>query len=128
MRIVLIVLVFIPALAFSQIVYKCPDSSGTIKFQQLPCDGGKEVLVKPILNGQGADASKMVEYNRKIDEERNKAEAEKEIALKEENNKRASEEIIKEKGIKNGKTRDERFNECFYGGYRRCSDILNEDR
>ena len=41
-------------------MYKCPDSSGVIKFQQMPCSptgGGEAVTVKPIPSGVGSGLS-----------------------------------------------------------------------
>lgn len=42
--------------AFGQ-VYKCPDASGVIRFQQTPCDGGQAIAVKPIPTGAGSGLS-----------------------------------------------------------------------
>ncbi len=46
--------------AIGQQMYKCPDSSGVIKFQQMPCSptgGGETVTVKPIPSGAGSGLS-----------------------------------------------------------------------
>ena len=42
--------------AFGQ-VYKCPDTSGVVRFQQTPCEGGQAIAVKPIPTGAGAGIS-----------------------------------------------------------------------
>ncbi|MFZ1641691.1 MAG: DUF4124 domain-containing protein [Candidatus Contendobacter sp.] len=47
----LVAILAIPA--FGQAVYKCPDSSGTVLFQQVPCAGGQAIIQtkpKPIFN------------------------------------------------------------------------------
>lgn len=43
--------------AFGQAVYKCPDASGVVRFQQMPCEGGKAIAVKPIPTGAGSGLS-----------------------------------------------------------------------
>ena len=53
-------LAVVPAVAFSQTMYKCPDPSGTIRFQQVPCSptgGGEEMAVKSIPTGAGSGLS-----------------------------------------------------------------------
>ena len=42
--------------AFGQ-VYQCPDTSGVVRFQQTPCEGGKTVPIKPIPTGAGSGIS-----------------------------------------------------------------------
>jgi hypothetical protein len=43
--------------AFGQPIYKCPDVSGVIRFQQTPCEGGQPIAVKPIPTGAGSGLS-----------------------------------------------------------------------
>ncbi len=46
--------------AFGQSMYKCPDPSGVVKFQQMPCTlqgGGEAVTVKAIPTGAGSGLS-----------------------------------------------------------------------
>lgn len=46
--------------ALSQTMYKCPDPSGVVKYQQMPCSptgGGEAVQVKPIAAGTGSGLS-----------------------------------------------------------------------
>lgn len=42
---------------YGQTMYKCPSPSGTINFQQTPCQGGEEQQAKPITSGQGTGLS-----------------------------------------------------------------------
>ena len=37
-------------------VYKCPDVNGVVRFQQMPCEGGQAITVKP-LAGSGTGLS-----------------------------------------------------------------------
>jgi len=76
--------------ATGQTMYKCPDPSGTVKFQQMPCSptgGGEAVKVKPIPAGAGSglsDSAKQylddqtaqrAERNRLADEENKRQQA-----------------------------------------------------
>lgn len=50
-RWVMMILVLIWAPVFGQTMYKCPDESGVVKFQQMPCSptgGGEAVQVKKL--------------------------------------------------------------------------------
>ncbi|MBE2293523.1 MAG: hypothetical protein IAF00_01175 [Phycisphaerales bacterium] len=66
-----------------QTMYKCPDPSGTARFQQMPCSptgGGEAVTVKSIPSGAGSgisdDAKNYMQERDKYWEERDKAAAE----------------------------------------------------
>lgn len=71
---------------FGQTMYKCPDPSGVVKFQQMPCSptgGGETMTVKPLAgSGTGlSDAAKayLAERDRyRAEEAKAKAEADKE--------------------------------------------------
>lgn len=72
--------------AFGQTMYKCPDPSGVVKFQQMPClptGGGETMTVKPLAgSGTGlSDNAKayLAERDRyRAEEAKAKAEQEKE--------------------------------------------------
>lgn len=55
-RMILSLTLLLAAPAFGQ-VYKCPDASGVIRFQQIPCEGGHAIAVKPIPTGAGSGLS-----------------------------------------------------------------------
>jgi hypothetical protein len=107
-------------------MYKCPSASG-ITFQQLPCEGGQAMNVKSLNNGKGADTSHEIEYLNQLKAEQNKLKEEEKQVIEEKNKERAIKEIIKEKSIVNGKTRNERWKECIdSGGGNSCHYILRE--
>lgn len=50
----------LPSIAFAQAMYKCPNASGVVNFQQMPCTptgGGEMVPVKVIPSGAGSGLS-----------------------------------------------------------------------
>lgn len=85
--------------AFGQ-VYKCPDTSGVVRFQQTPCEGGQAIAVKPIPTGAGAgisDAAKAYLAER----DRYRAEEAKAQAEKEKEERRLSAEYAKARATDN---------------------------
>lgn len=54
-RLYLVVIGLVVMPAFGQTMYKCPDESGTVKFQQMPCSptGGGEAMQVKKLPGSG---------------------------------------------------------------------------
>lgn len=57
MKTLILLSALIAAPATAQTMYKCPSPSGTVAFQQTPCEGGEAKPVKPITSGQGAHLS-----------------------------------------------------------------------
>ena len=107
---ILALLLLVPSLALSQSFYQCKDSEGKLAFQQIPCAGeGKEIVVKPLSNGNGGDASALIQYGQKLEAERLRAEQERAIAIKTRNERKAVEEAILEKGIVNGRSDIDRY-------------------
>lgn len=76
-----LILVLVPTIVDAeQTMYKCPDSSGAIRFQQMPCSptgGGEAVTVKSIPTGVGSgisdDAKSYMQERDKYWEEHDKA-------------------------------------------------------
>ena len=59
-RLLLLSLALIASPVVGQTMYKCPDPTGVVKFQQMPCSpqgGGETVTVKPIPTGAGSGLS-----------------------------------------------------------------------
>ena len=112
MRPYFLILILIPTLAFTQTIYRCPDSSGALKLQQLPCDNGKEVTIKPLMNGKGSNLSEMMDYANRKKEEQDGLKAEQKKIEQEKNTKRAIEKTVREQGIIDGKTFSERNVDC----------------
>lgn len=59
-RVVLVGVVVLAGPALGQSMHKCPDPSGVVKYQQMPCTpqgGGEAVAVKAIPTGAGAGLS-----------------------------------------------------------------------
>ena len=108
MKKIITVLLLIPNLLIAQTMYKCPSEQG-IKFQQLPCDNGQSVTVKPLSNGKGADQSSVIEYSKKLSTAREQKEVEREISMKEYEKEKAIQETMKEKGIVNGVSNLDRY-------------------
>ena len=105
-------LLLTPSLVFSQTVYKCPDTNGSLKLQQLPCEGGSEVVIKPISNGKGASAKNELDYARNTQEEKERTKKEEADRIYNENARKAIERTIKEKVIVNGKSYRDRGDSC----------------
>mgnify|MGYP003380156852 CR=1 FL=1 len=107
----LALLLLIPSLTFAQSVYKCPDSEGRFILQQKPCVGGegKEIAVKPLENGQGANASQLVNYSNKLDKEREEKRLAEQQERESADKKKAIEESIKAYGIYDGRSRNDRM-------------------
>ena len=94
----------IPSLTFAQSVYKCPDTEGRFTLQQTPCANGQQIVVSKSVNGQGSDASRLVEYSKKLDEERKRKEEEEIEFKKKAEDAKALEESKRHYGIKNGRS------------------------
>ena len=125
---ILAALLLVPSLAFTQSVYKCPDSEGRFILQQKPCVGGegKEIAVKPLENGKGSDQSSLIKYSQQLEEDRNRVAIEKDIAIKKQNEQKAIDETIKKNGIVNGKSDNDRY--CSGSGLHTgfCQDYWNK--
>lgn len=106
---ILATLLLIPSLGLAQSVYKCPIEEGKFVLQQQPCKEGKEIAVKPLANGNGSDASALLQYGKQLESERIKAEEERALAIKTRDARKAIEETIKEKGIVNGRSDTDRY-------------------
>ena len=105
-------LLLIPSLVFSQTMYKCPDTNGSLKLQQLPCEGGSKVVIRPISNGKGASPKGELEYARNLQAEQEQKKKEEADRIYNENARKAIERTIKEKGIVNGKSYRDRGDSC----------------
>lgn len=112
----LALILLIPSLSLAQTMYKCPDANGVTKFQQLPCDGGNEVSIKPLSNGKGSGTGRELEYYKTMKAEQERINAEEEERIAQANNKKALERVIKEKGIVNGKSYKDRSDRCNASG------------
>jgi len=81
-RIILSFTLILAAPAFGQTMYKCPDPSGVVKYQQMPCSptgGGETITVKPLAGsgtGLSDDAKAYLAERDRVRTEEAKAQAE----------------------------------------------------
>jgi hypothetical protein len=111
MKKLLFVFLLLPSLNLAQTMYKCP-SVGGVAFQQIPCEGGQEIQIKKLDSGLGADSSGLMEYMEKKKKEEERLKEEQRIAKEDKDKNKAIEEMIKSKGIVEGKTYWERWSYC----------------
>ena len=110
---ILATLLLVPSLGLAQSVYKCPSDEGRFILQQTPCKEGQEIAVKPLTSGNGGDSSALLQYGKKLETERVRAEQERILAIKTKNERKAIEESITAYGIKDGRSWNDRLKDMY---------------